>query len=608
MAWLAVAVDWQGADRSDSVRALLRPEPWQEGTEYGRNSFASWGRARGAPDAQDGPYQDSDVALLFDGRLDNTQELAAALGGPPAASHGELLAGAYRRWGVELGNKLLGDFAIAVVDRVRRTVLALRDPSGVRPLAYHVDESGLTIASDPLQLLRLPRVSRALDEETIVEHLLRRGTSLERTFFRGIRRVPPGHRLIARVESVAIEPFFRPPPEDPRLNSPAVVLEELRHRLFASVRDRARGPQPVAAYLSGGIDSSVIVCAASALAHKGELPPLACTLSARYPGGANDEGAFMKLVTDRTGLRAIEWDATVQVDLPASVIDIPEPPFLTAPVGADSLEWPVVTENAIRVLLDGVGGDEVGAFPGVMEDLGRERRFGSGVARVFEPGIDRDLRVRRARALARGVASIGLPFIHRSSRTLRARLHQTPRWLSRQGRQLARSSVERGWTGGGPFVSAAQGWQWGRLTAPFFIGALERLHRRGVMMKVDRRYPFLDRRVVELILSLSVEYRLRYPYRRLHQTAMADVLPPEIAQRSTKANFDGSLIQRVRAAAPLIERTLAEGPWLSEPFVDRTRARLTARQVLANTDDFGSRAFEAVSKITALELWLRQLG
>jgi asparagine synthase (glutamine-hydrolysing) len=607
MAWLAVAVDWQGADRSDSIRALLRPQAWQRDVALGRNSFASWGRARGAPDPPEGAYHEDGIAVLFDGRIDNQDELVAALGDPPPLSLGEVLARGYRRWHGGLAERMLGDFAVVIADEAKRDVLAFRDASGVRPLAYHTDTSGLIIASDPLQLLGLPQVSRALDADTVVEHLLRRGTSLERTFFRDIKRVPPGHELIARTGLLKVEPFVRPPVEDPRLETPEVVLEELRLRLLESVRVRARGPRPVAAYLSGGIDSSVIVCAAAALAREGKIDPLAYTLSARYPGSPNDEGAFMNLVTKHTGIQALEWDGTRRIHVPGP-LEASEPPFLTMQTGDETPDWTAVISNGIRVVLDGVGGDEIGAFPGVMDDLGRLRRWKAAAERILENGIDRRLRERRAWALVRGWSAAALPKLHARSRSFRARTHTLPRWLSAEGRKRARASIDRGWTGGGPFASGAQGWLWGRVTAPFFINALERLHRRGTFMTVDWRFPFLDRRVVDLILRVPINYRLHHPYRRLQQSAMASLLPPAIAQRVTKANFDGSLVDRVRAAAPIIEQTLATGPWLSAPFVDRAEARATAHHVLANTDDLGSRAFEAVSKITALELWLRQLG
>jgi asparagine synthetase B (glutamine-hydrolysing) len=259
-------------------------------------------------------------------------------------------------------------------------------------------------------------------------------------------------------------------------------------------------------------------------------------------------------------------------------------------------------------VLDGLGGDEIGAFPGVMDDLGRQRRWATAAARVFEPGIERNLRRRRSWALVRGAFEQAMPGLHSGSRRLRARFHQPPQWLSGEARARARASLQRGWTGGGPFASAAQGWLWGRITAPFFIDALERLHRRSVFMGVDKRYPFLDRRVIDLVLRVPLDYRLHHPYRRLHQTAMAPVLPPKIATRDGKANFDGSIVGRVRLAAPIIRATLDQGPWLCEAFVDREQARSKATHVLESSDSSPARDCEAVSKITALELWLRHLG
>jgi asparagine synthase (glutamine-hydrolysing) len=605
MAWLAAIIDWEGADRSESVRAMLEPAAtWLRAKVVGGNALASWAYAGGAADLEaTRPFDQLGVTVLLDGRLDNQAELRQQL--ETDSTGCALVAHGYERWGAGLADRLVGDFALVIIDERGRRVLGLRDGAGVRPLAYHVDGRSVRIASDPLQLLRLCEVSREVDPETVVEHLLRRGTSLERTFFRDIKRVPPGHSLELQDGAISLKQFFRPPAEDDRLDGPEIVLEEARARILQSVRDRLRGPQPVAAYLSGGVDSSVIVCTAAALTRSGE-PGLAYTLSARYPGSPIDEGPFIEAVSRHTGLPSISWNGLETLEV--TPVPQPEPGFLASSPSAETPEWRLLGDHGIRVVLDGMGGDEAGAFPGVMDDLGRRNRWGEAIGRLTEPGLDRALRGRRTWALLRGGIRADLPFVHRAARRLRERAYQPARWLTPLGRELARASIARRWPPSGPFGSTAQEWIWGRITAPFFINNLERLHRRGTFMGVDRRYPLLDTRLVQLLLRIPLEYRLRHPYRRLHQEAMAAELPAVIARRTSKATFDSSVVRRVRAAAPLIEQTMTSGPWLSAPFVDRKRAWATAQALLTGIDGSKARAFEAVSKITALELWLRDRG
>src|SRR4051812_3522084 len=108
MAWLAAVVDWQGADRSESVRVLVRPESWQVAVSHGRGPITSWGHARGEPDpVHGGSFEQDGVVALLDGRLDNELEIRSLLGERTELSGSALVASAYRRWGDELCEKLL---------------------------------------------------------------------------------------------------------------------------------------------------------------------------------------------------------------------------------------------------------------------------------------------------------------------------------------------------------------------------------------------------------------------------------------------------------------------------------------------------------------------
>src|SRR6185295_19781199 len=98
MAWLALVVDWQGADRFDAIRALTQTEPWHVASERGRSGIAHWAVSRGAPDVRAPAIEHDGLVVLLDGRLDNQRELSRSLEGSSDLSPEGALARGYRRW------------------------------------------------------------------------------------------------------------------------------------------------------------------------------------------------------------------------------------------------------------------------------------------------------------------------------------------------------------------------------------------------------------------------------------------------------------------------------------------------------------------------------
>jgi asparagine synthase (glutamine-hydrolysing) len=133
---------------------------------------------------------------------------------------------------------------------------------------------------------------------------------------------------------------------------------------------------------------------------------------------------------------------------------------------------------------------------------------------------------------------------------------------------------------------------------------IESLHRSATWLGFERRYPFLDMRLVRFVLGIPLEYRLRHPYLRLPREALASLLPDAVVRRQGKAEFSAAVVRKAQAGARLIEETLAHGPWRAEPWLDRRACRALADRVL-KAPVRSSRDYETVSKITALERWLR---
>src|SRR5690606_33327167 len=141
------------------------------------------------------------VVVVADVRLDNREELAVALDRPVGSSDEELLLHAWLRWGEACPGRLLGDFAFAVWDGRDGRLFCARDPIGVRALHYHLATGVFLFATEIKALRAHGAVSDELDEGRIADHLGRIFADRTRTFFRDVRRLPPGHAMCVTAEA-----------------------------------------------------------------------------------------------------------------------------------------------------------------------------------------------------------------------------------------------------------------------------------------------------------------------------------------------------------------------------------------------------------------------
>jgi asparagine synthase (glutamine-hydrolysing) len=550
---------------------------------------------------------DTGPVVLFDGRLDNEGELLGLLGFHGFAPPEVLLARGYERWAERLPEKLVGDFSVVLWDRPSRTLFAFRDPIGTRPLVYHMAGGRLVVGSDPLQILALDGVPRNHDDATIVDHLIWRFRSHEPTFFRAVKRLPPGHRLIAEPGRFQVDCFFAPPEEDRRLDRPEMVFEECRRIVLESVRDRTRGHQPILVNLSGGTDSSTIVCAARELQRRGEIQAPIYTLSARYLGLPCDEGPYIRAMVDHTGLPAVEWDATTMVPREGEDPPDADPPLLFIEPGLTRGDVAVFRRCGAHALLDGFGGDQVAGYPGVMEAIGANGAIGLAARKLFASGTMGGGRAARFRAFSRGLLGQQCPALLAVLRGVRHRLYEPPQWLSSLGRTLAREAVRRPYDAErGSFSSRSQAFTWSIVTSPLISTMLTRMRNADRLVSLERRFPLLDIRFVRFVLSLPLDYWMNHRPGRIHRDAFRGYLPSLVQTRATKVVFDEYLIFLVRKTVSAITTVLDQGPWHSEPYIDRRAVQILARATLSPGSTAQWRAFQAVSRIAALEVWLRK--
>lgn len=199
-------------------------------------------------------------------RLDNRSELQQALPAksyPHSQTDAALILAAYQAWGVYCIDHLLGDFAFVLWDQERRRIFAARDLSGTRPLFYYADARRLFIASEHTQILQDPTIPLVVERAEVVEYFtpsFQWSSGWDQGMLQGFRPLPAGCTLLAEDGNVQVQPFWQWAEMTYDRRSEAELLEAYLDGLTTALQARLRSRRPVGFELSGGLDSTALVC------------------------------------------------------------------------------------------------------------------------------------------------------------------------------------------------------------------------------------------------------------------------------------------------------------------------------------------------------------
>lgn len=499
----------------------------------------------------------SQVCLVLDGRLDNRSELIAQLepAEGAATSDAGLLLAAYLEWGVACADHLLGDFAFAAWDAGRRRLLCAVDPLGIKPLHYAQVGSLVCFASDAVQVLQHPAVPDGYNEVEIAAYLASQFENPEQSFFAAVRKLAPGHRLIAENGRLRVERYWSPAPGEIRYSRDEDYAAHFHEIFQHAVTDRLRdGGSFVGIAMSGGLDSTSV----AALAHRslGSRANAYTFAFDRLP--ECDERSYSRVMAEELGL-AVEpveverlWSLESQVALPYS----PDTPFTGWRTCFEEIfRW--MTAGGSRVLLMGHGGDDLlqgspliyaerlrrGDWGAVQEVVHHARSVGRPVSRSLYRYFGRPhlpAFARRFLASARGRREGSLPawvapdFIRRTRLTERPGGRSGKAFAIPSQREIYESLVEI------PWYWRVANWH----------------DRNAAAFGIEVRQPFLDRRLFEYVLAIPGEQLFRLScYKNLLRRSMSGILPERIRLRADKTRFTSFLdfVLFKKAAGEILE-------------------------------------------------------
>jgi asparagine synthase (glutamine-hydrolysing) len=458
----------------------------------------------------------------------------------------EVLANAYAEWGADCLHRLNGDFAFAVWDARTRELFLARDRFGVRPLFVAELDGDFWFASEVKALLRHPTARRELDRAALAEFFVTWANPSGRSSFEGIRELPPGCSI--RVGPEGAEPPRRWWDLDFSADAEADeedLLGELRELLDDSVRLRMRADVPVAVYISGGLDSSVVAALGRSYARRGLT-----LFGVGFEDGRYDESEHQRAAATALDAELLQAKVgpTAIADLLPTVVRFAERPTLrTAPAPLLELAS-VVHGNGTKVVLTGEGADEL--FAGY--DIFREdkvRRFcARDPASRMRPLLYARLNeylgddVRRlvpflARFYGRGLLDTDDPLYSH-----RIRFENGKRLIRMLGAELGdgQASADSALAG----ILDRLPPSFGDLApldraqyvevATFLEGYLLHTQADRMLMRhsVEGRFPYLDHRVAELAARLPARLRLVGLREKVGlRKATADLVPKQIRER-----------------------------------------------------------------------------
>lgn len=541
--------------------------------------------------------EDSTLWIVYNGEAFNYVELKSDLVKRghrfTTGTDTEVLLHLYEEYGPQCLGMINGQFGLAIWDARKRELFLARDRVGIRPLYYTISAGRLWFASEIKAILAVDR-RRQLDLEGLAQVFTFWTTLPGCTVFDGIRELPPGHFMLVKDGKAEPRAYWQIPcyPPEEQETSLDRATEELQELLTDAVRLRLRSDVPVGAYLSGGLDSSIIalLIARSCTSHLR-------TFSLGFQAAPFDETHYQQELIRHLGAdnrQVLISNAQIRASLPETVWFCERPMLRTAPVPMFLLSR-LVRSEGYKVVLSGEGADEVlggynifkeakirefwarqpastrrpllleRLYPYVFSNPGRERRYlqeffavrGNGPA---NPYFSHEVRWENSRR--------NLGFFSADCRGELASYDP----MQHLGRLLPKDFPNR------DLMSRAQLLEMEIFMAGFLLSSQG--DRVGMAHAVEMRHPFLDYRVIDFASRVPARWKLHgLKEKYLLKRAFTGQIPESIENRQ-KQPYRAPIREMFSALAPadyaddlLSEQRLREYGYFNAKKVSRLYAR-----------------------------------
>jgi asparagine synthase (glutamine-hydrolysing) len=544
--------------------------------------------------------------LCWDGRLDNREELIPTLRNYLRDDRTDvaIVMAAYLKWGLDFLPQIIGDFAFSLWDPLAHSLLLARDVIGPRTLYYHKNDERIVWSTDLASLLEVADIPLEINDEYVAGFL----TSLPEpglTPYRNINGVPPAHSVVVSDGVLRTRRFWGLDPDrEIRYRSDAEYEDHFRHVFREAVRCRLRVDGPVWSELSGGMDSSSIVCMAHDILKRGEAQASSLHTVSRVFDEAtkSDERRYIRPVEQKIGKQGLHLsEDKYRMVAPLGADYVPVIPSYIANIAAYCKAVDAaMKQSGSRVLLSGLGGGEL-----LLGDGDPFPELADHLVQLKWISLYRGL---RAWSEARNTPpskllwkNVLLPLLPGSLQFARKRgsnqiLHFYNRDFVKRMRLRERF--------GGPSDIFGFRWPGGRFQSRLFQ-FLPRQISSGFWQEFNDAqfsYPGTDRRLLEFLTAIPFEQRARPKEgKSILRRALRELLPAELLYRTERR----ITIQPAAARAAVRERER-----IRETFANSRAAAhgyLDSAEVLAACDRSKKQPEMFVISLLPFENWIRSV-
>lgn len=501
------------------------------------------------------PFYDksSKMMITSDARIDNRVELSEELNIENNVNIPDsfFILKSYQKWGERCLEKLLGDFAFAIWDAERETLFCARDYIGVKPFYYHLSENGFFFSTEIKALLLIPEISSEINKLKAAFHLMELCGERRLTFYQDIFRLPAGHYIKIDYDKIKIEKYWNLNPKHQLKLDNEEYVQRFRELFTEAVRCRLRTPFRIGFELSGGIDSSSIVCTAKNILNSTNNDPIYTFSHSFEKLPECDETSYIEKIINLGGIKPfyLRSDQISPFDKVEEILRFQDEPYSNPNI---SLFWNLykkMKENDIRVSFSGNDGDSVlSRGHNYFKELAVDFRFKDLIKEIngFSKIHDKD-------PFSVFMQKVFFPLVPEFLKKIVRFNHQDIRIgdFVLDNRDLSESLnlesyyQDYHWTNR---PTKSREYHYYILNLGNHQTTLEVLDCCTGAFSIEPRYPFYDRRLLEFCYSLPTEQKFSDGWDRyVMRHAMSGILPSEIQWRSTKTSF-----------SPVLEKNLLQ--------------------------------------------------
>lgn len=548
---------------------------------------------------------DKRLGLVFNGEIYNYRELCTELSGLGykffSDSDTEVLLTAWQHWGRDCLSRLVGMFAFVIFDRKLNKLFCVRDAFGIKPLFYTIENGNFLFGSDIAAIKALKSEKLALDWQRSYDYLVHGDyDSSSRSFFFEVTHLLPGHMLEIDLSSgMVTQPiaWWRPTIIETNDFSFVEASQILREKFLNNMRLHLRSDVPFGSALSGGVDSSAIVCAMRYL--EPDMP--IHTFSYIAKDSNVSEEVWIDKVNQHVGAIPHKIVASYQ-DLASDLDDMIQAqgePFGGSSIYAQYRVYKLAKEKGITVTLDGQGADELLAgyqgYPGKrVKSLidGHHYLDATNFLINWSRWPDRDL----THGLKLAIAEMVQGKTYNVLRELNG-MKKIPNWIN--GEVLQESGVVVGYPRQMSFNKEKERCLVGGLAFSLTSGSLPRLLRHGdrssMRFSVESRVPFLTTDMADFLLTLPENYLIseQGETKRIFRAAMRGIVPDEILDRRDKVGFETPEKNWLLSISKIIRASILEDANL--PFLNQQAMLAEFDSIVAGKKRFSCQVWRWVN-------------